>query len=122
MKRPKVVLTDNSDSIPEAARGLFLGAGVEVVAADKPPGTDPVAAFKDADGLLVVWYPFTDEVLAKLERCKVIVRCGVGWDNIDAAAAQKRGIAVCNVPDYCIDEVSDHALSLAVALGRELPA
>jgi D-3-phosphoglycerate dehydrogenase len=52
--------------------------------------------------------------------CRVIVRYGVGVDNVDVAAAARRGIAVANVPDYCVEEVSDHALALLLAANRRL--
>jgi len=54
-------------------------------------------------------------------RCKFIVRQGIGVDNIDLEACKNRGIAVANVPDYCLEEVSDHALALALALARNIP-
>jgi D-3-phosphoglycerate dehydrogenase len=56
-----------------------------------------------------------------LSRCKVIVRYGVGTDNVDLDAARARGIIVCNVPHYCIDEVADHTFALAMALTRQIP-
>lgn len=57
-------------------------------------------------------------IINRLDRCRVIVRGGVGFDNVDLAAAAARGIPVCNVPDYGVDEVADHALALALALNR----
>jgi D-3-phosphoglycerate dehydrogenase len=74
-----------------------------------------------ADALFVQYAPITDAVLAGLERCRVIVRYGIGLDNIDLDAARKRGIPVCNVPDYGIDEVADHASALTLALVRQIP-
>ncbi len=78
---------------------------------------------KDADALLI-WYsiPVTKGVIEGMERCKVIVDAGVGYDNIDLEAAGRKGIHVCNVPDYCVDEVADHALGLMLALLRKIPA
>jgi D-3-phosphoglycerate dehydrogenase / 2-oxoglutarate reductase len=76
---------------------------------------------RDADALLVQWAPINEEVIAGLKQCKVIVRYGIGYDNVDLKAAAKRGIPVCNVPDYCIDEVADHSLALALALARQVP-
>jgi D-3-phosphoglycerate dehydrogenase len=55
-------------------------------------------------------------------RCRTIVRQGVGVDNIDLDAAARLGIAVANTPDYCVEEVSDHALALILALNRHIPA
>src|SRR5690606_1358539 len=67
------------------------------------------------------WAPVNAEVIAALKHCRVIVRYGIGVDNVDLAAARARGIAVCNVPDYGVDEVAEHAVSLALALARQLP-
>jgi D-3-phosphoglycerate dehydrogenase len=76
---------------------------------------------RDADALLVQWATISRELIATLDRCKVIVRYGIGVDSVDLAAAGERRIPVCNVPDYCIDEVADHALALALALARQVP-
>ena len=53
-------------------------------------------------------------------RCRIIVRYGIGVDNVDLDAAAKRGIPVCNVPDYCVDEVADHTLAFILALARKV--
>jgi D-3-phosphoglycerate dehydrogenase len=74
-----------------------------------------------ADALIVQWAPVSAKVIEALPQCKVIVRYGIGVDNVDLEAAKKRGIPVCNIPDYCINEVADHALSMAFALNRQLP-
>src|SRR5205085_3492347 len=66
--------------------------------------------------------PFTAAVLAAMPRCRVIVRYGVGVDNIDLDAARNARIPVCNVPDYCMDEVADHTLGLILALTRQVIA
>ena len=61
--------------------------------------------------------------ISTLRKCKGIIRCGVGYDNVDIEAAGKRGIVVCNVPDYGTEEVADHALLMLLAIARRfLPA
>lgn len=60
------------------------------------------------------------KAIDRLERCRALIRSGVGYDNIDAKAAAERGIAVCNVPDYGTEEVADHAIALTLALCRQL--
>ena len=60
------------------------------------------------------------EVIDRLERCRLIVRVGIGVDNVDLERAAERGITVCNVPDYCIDEVADHTVAMALSLSRDL--
>ncbi|MFO7773998.1 MAG: C-terminal binding protein [Dehalococcoidia bacterium] len=64
--------------------------------------------------------PFTRRVLDELPRCRILASLGLGFERIDLAAATEYGIVVTNTPDYCIDEVSDHAVSLMLALGRKL--
>lgn len=63
----------------------------------------------------------TSEVISTLDRCRVIVEYGIGVDRIDVEAASARGIQVCNVPDYCIEEVSTHAMAMMLALERQIP-
>ncbi len=77
----------------------------------------------DADALLL-WYsiPVPKTVVEAMRTCKVIVDAGVGYDNIDLESAGRRGIYVCNVPDYCVEEVADHTLALMLALLRKIHA
>ena len=79
----------------------------------------PPASLAACDGLLL-WHEVqvTAEVVARLERCRVIVRAGAGFDNIDLAAAGAAGIAVANTPDYGTSEVADHAIALMLSLTR----
>jgi len=74
-----------------------------------------------ADGMLV-WQMVTLDAatIARLQNCKIIVRCGTGYNNIDVAAATARGIPVCNTPDYGTGEVADHTIALLLALERGL--
>jgi D-3-phosphoglycerate dehydrogenase len=116
----KIVITDASfaNIIPET--DAVAGAGIELVLAQCKTAEDVMNATADADGMIVQWAPITATVIDNLTRCKVIVRYGIGVDNVDLAAARQKGIAVCNVPDYCIDEVADHTVSLALAHARQL--
>jgi D-3-phosphoglycerate dehydrogenase/C-terminal binding protein len=76
---------------------------------------------EDADGLIVFHtIVMTSRSIDWLTRCRAIVRCGAGFENVDLAAAGSKGIAVCNVPDYGIDEVADHAMALTLACSRGL--
>lgn len=115
----KIVVTDYGFKNLDAERTVL--AGHEVIATQCKTPAEVLAAAADADGLLVQWAPITAEVVAGLKRCRIIVRYGIGVDNVDLAAAKAKGIPVCNVPDYCLDEVADHALALALALARQLP-
>ena len=73
---------------------------------------------------IILWHHayLTQEILEELECCQVIVRNGVGFDNVDVEAASRLAIPVCNVPDYGTEEVADHALTLALNLARNLSA
>jgi D-3-phosphoglycerate dehydrogenase len=82
---------------------------------------DIVAVARDADALFVTYAKITREIIAQLTKCKAIGRFGLGVDNIDLVAAKEKGIAVNYVPDYCIREVSDHAMALLLALIRKIP-
>ena len=76
---------------------------------------------KDADALLVTYAKITGDMIRQLTKCRIISRMGIGTDNIDIAEATKARIVVTKVPDYCIDEVSDHAMALLLAVVRKIP-
>ncbi|HEY1779316.1 MAG TPA: C-terminal binding protein [Roseiarcus sp.] len=96
-----------------------LGARLSVSASSA--ASDILAVARDADALLVCYAKLPGELIRQLTRCKVIGRTGLGVDNIDLAAARERKIVVTYVPDYCMDEVSDHAMALMLALARKVP-
>lgn len=81
---------------------------------------DILAVANDADAVIVCYAQITAALLGGLTRCKVIGRTGLGVDNIDVPAAAARGITVTYVPDYCLREVSDHAIALLLALARKI--
>lgn len=75
---------------------------------------------KDADVLLLALTVISENVIRSLKNLKLIVRAGIGVDNIDLAAAKDCGVHVCNLPTYCHDEVADHTVALLMALERKL--
>src|SRR5262249_29374926 len=85
-----------------------------------PPPEELARLVADADHVLTQFAPLTAAVIGAMRHAKVIVRYGVGVDNIDLDAARARGIPVCNVPDYCTDEVADHTLALLLATTRRV--
>lgn len=117
-----VFVTDYGFGNLDLERAAVESAGHLLRSAQCRTPAEVIAAAGEADVLLVQWAPISAEVLAALPRCRGIVRYGIGIDNIDLAAATARGVPVCNVPDYCVDEVADHTLALALALGRQLPS
>jgi len=75
---------------------------------------------KDAIALFVQYTKIPEATIRQLEKCRVIVRYGIGYDNIDLKSAGEQGIYVCNVPHYCGEEVADHTMSLLLASARKL--
>lgn len=117
----RVLITDHGFPNLRHEEATLHAAGVELVVAQCKTADEVIAAARDVDALLVQWAPVNATVIAALTRCRVIVRYGIGVDNVDLAAAKARGIPVCNVPDYGVHEVAEHAVSLALALARQLP-
>jgi len=120
MNPPKVIVTDHSFASVATEQALSEAAGGIFAVAQCRTEDEVIAATPGAAALLVQWAPVTERVLCTLTDCKVIVRYGIGVDNIDLAAAKRLGVPVANVPDYCIDEVADHTLAHVLALGRQL--
>lgn len=119
----KVVITDHRFPDVEQERRAVESSGGTLFVGRLADEEQLAATCKDADGVLTVRAAITKQVITAMERCRIIVRYGIGIDNVDIAAATQRGIMVANVPDYCIDEVSDHALALLLMLSRQmLPA
>jgi D-3-phosphoglycerate dehydrogenase / 2-oxoglutarate reductase len=116
----RVLVTDQVFPDVDLERQLIEEAGgkLEVSHGSRQETLD---AARDADALLNTYMPFDAAALADLSRCKIIARYGIGVDNIDLAAARAAGIAVTNVPDYCVEEVAAHAVALILALVRRLP-
>ncbi len=114
-----VAVTDHVFPHLDVERELLERAGFELRFDGNARSVDEVrAATAGAVGVLNCYAPMPAEVIRSLNRCRVIARYGIGIDTIDLAAATARGIVVTNVPDYCIDEVSDHALALILSLVR----
>jgi len=118
----RVLITDHGFANVEQEQQILQEAGLELAVAQCKSAQDVVREAQGASALLVQWAPITRQVLEALPGCKLVVRYGIGVDNVDVEAARALGVAVCNVPDYGIDEVADHAVSMALALGRQLPA
>ncbi|MFT3748840.1 MAG: C-terminal binding protein [Agriterribacter sp.] len=116
----KVLITDYGFKDIEQEEKLITGAGFILQTAQCKTPEDVLAYGKDAAALLVQWAPVTAAVINGLMNCRLIVRYGIGVDNIDLQAAKDKDIVVCNVPDYCIAEVADHTVALALALARQL--
>ena len=81
---------------------------------------DIIEAAGNADALLTVFAQITRRVFESLPKLKVVVRYGIGYDNLDVDGATDNGVIVVNIPDFCLEEVSDHAISLMMACARQI--
>ena len=100
--------------------GELAKANAELVSADCATEDEIIEATKDADAIITWAAKITRKVMEALPKCKVIVRYGVGFDTIDVDAATDNGIIVANVPDFCWEEVSNHAITLLLACAKKL--
>ncbi|RKD23229.1 hydroxyacid dehydrogenase [Ammoniphilus oxalaticus] len=115
----KVVVTDFDYADVHPEEEVLDRLGITLIKAQCRSEADVIEICKDADGVLTQYAPFTREVIEQLDKCKVISRYGIGVDTVDLAAATEKGIIVSNVTDYCIDEVSDHAMAFLLACARK---
>ena len=116
----KVLITDYVWPSTDPEREILEAAGVElVVAPDTSEGTLADLA-TDVDAIMFCFAQVTGQVLESATNCKIAARYGIGVDNVDISKATELGIVVTNVPDYCMDEVTDHALGMILALNRRL--
>lgn len=120
MSNWKVVVTDFEYEHLRPEQEVLDRIGVELIRAQCKTEDDVIRAAKDADGLINQYAPITRRVIEQLDHCKVISRYGIGVDTIDLAAATEKGIVIGNVTDYCVDEVSDHAMALILACARKV--
>jgi D-3-phosphoglycerate dehydrogenase len=121
MAQRLVAVSDSVFPNLDLARGVVSRVGAELRLAAQPTPESIVAVAREADALLVTYAKITAEMIREMMRCRIISRFGIGVDNVDIAAATTAGIVVTKVPDYCIDEVSDHAMALLLSLVRKIP-
>ena len=117
----KILITDYAWPSIEPERQVLAEIGAELTAAETGDEPELLTFAPMMDGILTCWKPVHEPVIAAAEKCQIIGRLGIGLDNIDVEAATEHGIIVTNVPAYCIDEVSDHAMGLLLACARKIP-
>jgi D-3-phosphoglycerate dehydrogenase / 2-oxoglutarate reductase len=105
----------------DRARAVLSAISAELRLAEEPKPEAILRVAKDADALLATYAKITADMIRQMTRCRIISRFGIGVDNVDIPAATERGIVVTKVPDYCIDEVSDHAMALLLSAVRKIP-
>ena len=121
MDKFKVVVTDwEFEDLRYEEKVLSQSGKIEFIGANCRTEEDVIEACRNADGIINQYAPLSRRVIESLDKCKVITRYGVGVNTIDLEAATEKGICVANVPDYCMDEVSDHALALLLSWTRKV--
>ena len=120
MAKYKVVVSDNRHGDYSIEAAILKPIDAEVVIENCSTEEEMIIACKDADGVLLDQAPMTARVIESLTKCKVISRYGVGYDNVDVEACTKKKIYVANVPDYCMEDVSDHAMALFFSCVRRI--
>lgn len=117
---PVVVITDAEFPSLSWERGFFDGHGIELKVANTFDPNEALPLLIDADAIVTNRCPLMRPLIERLKRCRVIVRYGVGYDNVDVRAATEKGIIVCNVPDYCTHDVATHTLALLLCCWRKV--
>jgi D-3-phosphoglycerate dehydrogenase len=114
-----VIITDCDHPSVDIEQKIMNSISADMKLCQCKTEDDVIRECGDAEALINQYAPLTRRVLSQLPACKVIVRYGVGVNNVDLEAASEYGIQICNVPDYGVDEVSDHALALMFTLTRK---
>src|SRR3972149_9983618 len=121
MAGPVIAFTENIFPTLDPAKTALARLNPTYRMSKSTGADDILEVARDADASLVTYAKLTRELISQLTKCKAIGRFGLGVDNIDLPAAKEKGIAVNYVPDYCIREVSDHAMALLLSLIRKIP-
>ncbi|MDD5705300.1 MAG: C-terminal binding protein [Kiritimatiellae bacterium] len=121
MATKKIAITDYVFDNLDIERGVLEPNGCSLIS--QRSGKDPAALaglVSDADAVITQFAPVDAAIVGAMRKARVIVRYGIGVDNVDLQAAAAKGIPVCNVPDYCTDEVADHTLAMILELTRRI--
>lgn len=119
--RMKVLVTDYVWKTLEPEKAILNQIGADLIVAEEESEATFVKYAPKVDAILTTWAKVSTPVIEAATRCQVIGRYGIGLDNIDVETATQLGIAVTNVPTYCLEEVSDHAMALLLGLARKIP-
>lgn len=116
----RVLITDVAWPSVAIEREILAAVGAEVVLAETGAEEELIRLAPEADAILTCWQRTTAAVLDAAPRCRTVGRYGIGLDNIAVGHATELGILVTNVPDFCFDEVAEHALALILACARKI--
>lgn len=121
MPKFKVYVSDYDYPNLDIERSVLEPIGAEVIGLQCKTGEDIAKLAADADVILQQYAKIFRDTIEKLKNCKAICRYGTGVDIVDVEAAYEHGMIVTNVPDYCIDEVADHSITMGLMLLRRIP-
>lgn len=118
----KVVVTDYIEDNLDWEKEELRRAGIDFEAWQLKfkPESEVLEKISDADVVVVNMVPLTDSILSRLENCRLIIRHGIGYDNVDVEACTKYGIQFAYQPDYCKEDVAEHAIALIMACARKV--
>jgi D-3-phosphoglycerate dehydrogenase len=116
----KVVVTDDRYGAYREEEEVVQAIGGRLEVHDCTTPEEVAEVVRDADGVIANLAPINASVIEAMTRCRVISRYGVGYDNVDVEAATRKGIYVTNVPGFCAEDVSDHAIALVMACARRI--
>jgi len=116
----KVLITDYAWPSLEIERRILNAVGAELIVAETGQPDELIALAPQADAILTCWQQVPPEALAAAPNCLLVSRYGIGLDNIPVDLATELGILVTNVPDFCLEEVSDHTMALLLACARRV--
>ncbi|MBI5381213.1 MAG: C-terminal binding protein [Opitutae bacterium] len=118
----KVVVTDYIEENLDWEAEQCRKAGIEFAAYQLKfkPEAEVLAKIQDADVIVVNMVKFDASLVSKLTKCKLLIRHGIGYDNVDVAACTKQGIQFAYQPDYCKEDVAEHAIALIFACARKV--
>ena len=116
----RVLMTDRAWPDSDIERTILQEAGAELLEATATDETTLAELATGVDAIGTTWARVTERVIRSCTKCRIVARFGIGLDNIDVRVATELGIPVTNCPDYCVSEVSDHALGLLLACARRI--
>lgn len=120
MAKYKVVIVDDRYDSYDEEYSVLARADTDVVIEKSAKEQDIINSTNDADGVIVNLAPITEKIVSAMQKCKCISRYGVGYDNVETQALKKSDIYLANVPDYCAEDVSDHAFALFMDCVRKV--
>lgn len=120
MSKYLVCVSDTRHENYDIEKEILASIDAELVLCDCATEDDIICQCANADAILLDMAPMGTKVINALKKCKIVSRYGVGYDNLDVATCTEKGIQATNVPDYCAEDVAEHALALMMACLRDV--